>query len=222
MAEQLNADFSRRVVCDTKAMDWQPSPVEGVWRKRLELSGAAEAGRVTSLVRFDAGARFPAHDHPEGEEILVLDGVFSDAEGDYPKGCFLLNPDGTHHAPYSEKGCLLFVKLRQYPGAKREQVRIDTESAPWRETGVPGGTQLMLYESEDHAEEISLYRMAPGCEVPEHAHPGGEELFVIEGGLEDQYGRYREGCWGRSPAGSHHWAKSQSGCLVYAKLGHLA
>jgi quercetin dioxygenase-like cupin family protein len=25
---------------------------------------------------------------------------------------------------------------------------------------------------------------APGCEVPEHTHPGGEELFVLKGGLE--------------------------------------
>ena len=39
---------------------------------------------------------------------------------------------------------------------------------------------------------------APGCEVPEHTHPGGEELFVLEGGLEDQNGRYKKGCWGRS------------------------
>ncbi len=221
-AEQLNADFSRRVVCDTGAMDWQPSPVAGVWRKRLELSGPQEAGRVTSLVRFDAGTHYPAHGHPDGEEILVLDGTFSDATGSYPKGTFLLNPDGSHHAPYSEEGCLLFVKLRQYPGVAREHVQVDTLSAPWRETGIPGSTQLVLHEDQTNGEQISLYRMAPGCEVPEHPHPGGEELFVIEGGLEDQYGRYDEGCWGRSPAGSHHWAKSEAGCLVYAKLGHLS
>jgi len=221
-AEQLNADLSERAVCDTNAMDWQPSPVDGVWRKRLELIGAVESGRVTSLVRFDAGARFPAHDHPDGEEILVLDGTFSDEFGDHPKGTFMLNPEGTHHEPYSKLGCLLLVKLRQYPGAAREAVRIDTLSAPWRETEYPGSSQLMLYEDEAHPEAICLFRMSPGCNVPEHNHPGGEELFVLEGGLEDQYGRYAEGCWGRSPAGSHHWVKSESGCLVYAKLGHLS
>ena len=221
-AEQLNADFSARAVCDTNAMEWQPSPVAGVWRKRLELAGAVESGRVTSLVRFDAGARFPAHDHPDGEEILVLDGTFSDEFGDHPKGTFMLSPEGTRHEPYSEQGCLLLVKLRQYPGTAREAVRIDTLSAPWRETEYPGSAQLMLYEDDAHPEAICLFRMSPGCNVPEHNHPGGEELFVIEGGLEDQYGRYEQGCWGRSPAGSHHWAKSEAGCLVYAKLGHLA
>jgi anti-sigma factor ChrR (cupin superfamily) len=132
----------------------------------------------------------------------------------------MLNPEGTRHAPYSEQGCLLFVKLRQYRGAAT--VRIDTLSVPWHDTGTPGSKQLMLFETDAPGETISLYRMAPGCEVADHPHPGGEEIFVLEGGLEDQYGRYEAGCWGRSPAGSHHWAKSESGCLVYAKLGHLS
>ena len=170
-------------------------------------------------MRYDPGARFPAHAYPEGEEFLVLDGVFSDEHGDYPKGSFLLNPDGSRHEPYTEKGCLLFVKLRQYAGA--DHVKIDTESAPFQELGVAGMSRLVLYEDAVSGETISLYRFAPGCEVPEHTHPGGEELFVLDGALEDQYGRYKAGCWARSPAGSHHWATTESGALVYAKLGHL-
>ena len=198
-AQQLNADISQRAVCDTGAMEWQQSPTPGIWRKRLELSGPAESGRVTSLVRFDPGAQFPEHGHPEGEEILVLDGTLSDEYGDFPKGTFVLNPDGTRHMPYSKGGCLLLVKLRQYPGTERKHICVDTLSAPWRETGIAGNTQLILYESDHDAEQISLYRMAPDCEVPEHTHPGGEELFVLEGGLEDQNDRYKKGCWGRSP-----------------------
>ena len=64
-------------------------------------------------MRFAEGASFAAHDHPEGEEILVLDGVFSDERGDWPEGSYLLNPEGFQHAPFSVEGCLLFVKLRQ-------------------------------------------------------------------------------------------------------------
>jgi anti-sigma factor ChrR (cupin superfamily) len=218
---ETNADFTVRAVCDTGAMEWQESPAEGIWRKRLELSGPVEAGRVTSLVRFDAGARFPAHGHPDGEEILVLDGTFCDEHGSYPKGTFLLNPDGSHHEPYSEQGCLLFVKLRQYAGTGRDYVQVDTTCAPWQELGVAGMSRLMLHEEGASGETICLYRFQPGCEVPEHSHPGGEELFVLEGELEDQHGRYAAGCWARSPAGSRHWAKTPIGALVYAKLGHL-
>ena len=72
--EQLNADFSKGAFADTAAMDWQASPAPGVWRKRLELDGGAEGGRVTSVVRYDAGSVFAEHGHPGGEELFVLDG----------------------------------------------------------------------------------------------------------------------------------------------------
>jgi anti-sigma factor ChrR (cupin superfamily) len=46
------------------------------------MLGAVETAQVTSVVRYLPGAKFPAHDHPEGEEILVLEGTFSDEHGD--------------------------------------------------------------------------------------------------------------------------------------------
>src|SRR3546814_7726014 len=104
---------------DTAAMDWQASPSPTVWRKRLDLVDG-EFSRVTSIVRYDPSSSFRAHGHPQGEEILVLDGVFSDEHGDYPAGTFLLNPAGFRHAPFSEDGCILFVKLCQFPGEGRE------------------------------------------------------------------------------------------------------
>ncbi len=63
---ELNSDYSKPVVVRTAAMEWQFSPGAGVWRKRLELRGGAESGRVTSLVRYDPGSRFPPHEHPDG------------------------------------------------------------------------------------------------------------------------------------------------------------
>ena len=54
--------------------------------KRVFRIGGAECGRVTSVVKFEAGSSFPLHPHPEGEEIFVLEGVFSDVRGDHPAG----------------------------------------------------------------------------------------------------------------------------------------
>lgn len=65
------------VIRHSDEMEWTASPTAGVWRKRLEHVGPAESGRVTSVVRFDAGAMFPRHPHPEGEEIFVIDGDLS-------------------------------------------------------------------------------------------------------------------------------------------------
>ena len=56
MTYQINADFSQLIVVRTNDMEWQKGPAPGIWRKRLELVGELEAGRVTSLVRFDPGA----------------------------------------------------------------------------------------------------------------------------------------------------------------------
>jgi anti-sigma factor ChrR (cupin superfamily) len=218
----INADFSQDVVVRTAAMAWQPSPTPGVMRKRLELIGEAESGRVTSVVRYAANSSFPSHAHPDGEEILVLSGTFSDEHGDYPAGTFVLNPDGFSHAPYSREGCDLLVKLRQYPGADRRQVVIDTNRPEWRPGRAPGVTTIPLYAEPGHPEDIRLVHIDPGAMVPEHDHPGGEEVYVIDGDIEDHTGAYETGCWLRHPRGSHHTVHSKAGATLYVKTGHIA
>ena len=217
----LNADFSKCVVMRTASMEWQASPSPSVWRKRLDLSGPAEAGRVTSLVRYDANSRFPPHEHPDGEEILVLEGTLSDEHGDYPAGTYLLNPEGFRHAPFSDGGCVLLVKLRQYPGTARRHVVVDTNTAPWQAGDAPGHEVLLLYREDGHPERIRLERLAPGAALPAAADPGGREMFVIAGGFEDAGGRNGAGDWLRLPPGGDHRAASADGCVLYVKSGHL-
>ncbi len=218
----LRSDTRTRAVVDTTAMDWSPSPSPSVWRKRLELSGPAEAGRVTSIVRYDPGSRFPAHPHPDGEEILVLDGVFSDESGDYPKGSYLLNPEGFSHAPSSDAGCVLFVKLRQYPGHDRPHVALQTEEMAWEPRAIPGVSVKRLWSAPDTTEDIRLIRFAPGTKLPAHDHPAGEEVFVLDGTYSDAEGSYGPGTWIRYPPGSRHAPSSTDGCVAYVKSGHLA
>src|SRR3546814_10670133 len=81
MSDSLNADFRRPARVDTAAVAWQASPSPSVWRKRLDLVDG-EFSRVTSVVRYDANSAFHAHGHPQGEEIMVPDGTFSDEHGD--------------------------------------------------------------------------------------------------------------------------------------------
>ncbi len=221
MTSSLNTDFSERAVMNIDDMEWLASPSRTVWRKRFDLLDG-EFSRVTSVVRYDSGSSFPAHDHPEGEEILVLDGVFSDEHGDYPAGTYLLNPKGFRHAPFSREGCTIFVKLCQFAGDGREHIAIDTSEAEWRPARIDGVTMMPLYEHPDYPEKIALYRFAPGASVPLHDHPGGEEVFVIDGAIEDEHGRCPAGTWLRMPPGSSHAPFSKEGCTLYVKMGHLA
>ena len=97
----VNADFEQRVVLPPPTPDdWVTSPMAGVLRRPLDRVGD-EVARATSLVRYAPGSQFKRHMHGGGEEILVLDGVFSDEQGDYPAGTYLRNPPGTGHAPHS-------------------------------------------------------------------------------------------------------------------------
>lgn len=222
----LRADLSRLEIVHTDAMPWAPSPSPGVERKRLALRGPAEAGEVTSIVRYLPGSRFPAHPHPQGEEILVLRGVFSDERGDHPEGTYLLNPEGYAHAPFSREGCELFVKLRQYPGRGRTQVRIDTHTAAWEPVDLgqgplPGVTRLRLYAEPEHPEVMHLLRIEALAEIPGVEMPRGEEILVLEGGFDDEHGAYRAGTWVRYPAGTRHTPRTATGCLVFVKKGHL-
>ncbi len=216
----LRADPSVLEIVHTDAMPWAASPSPGVERKRLSLYGPVEAGRVTSIVRYAPGSRFPAHPHPQGEEILVLRGVFSDERGDHRAGTYLLNPEGYRHAPYSVEGCELFVKLRQYPGLDRPQVRIETEEG-WEPYAVPGVHRRPLYASDAHPDAMHLLRIDADAVIPEVTLEGGEELFVLEGTFGDEHGEYRAGTWGRYPPGTRHTPRTSSGCRLYVKNGHL-
>lgn len=124
-------DFFKQVVINSQTLTWQASPMAGVWRKPLARE-AAEHGHATSIVKYEAGSSFNSHQHPLGEEILVLDGVFSDEYGDYPAGSYFRNPDGTSHAPYSKDGCTLFVKLHQFDKNDTQQLVINTNTAAWQ------------------------------------------------------------------------------------------
>ena len=218
----LHGALSQRVAVDTARMEWSPSPSPGVWRKRLHRVGPAESGQVTSLVRYAPGSRFAAHDHPEGEEILVLEGVFSDEHGDWPAGTYLLNPEGFRHAPFSRDGCLIFVKLRQAPGAARRHVALHTAEIPWAPSGRPGIDRKELHAQPGFPDATFLERWAPGTEPGELQHPEGAELFVLEGALCDEHGEYGKGAWLRLPRGACHRPRSATGCTCYVKYGGIA
>jgi anti-sigma factor ChrR (cupin superfamily) len=216
----INGDMRTRACMNTATMDWQPSPSGSVWRKRVHLVGEPESGQVTSLVRYEPGATFPVHDHPDGEEILVLEGVFSDEHGDWPAGTFLLNPEGFRHAPFSREGCRLFVKLRQYGGAGRVHVAVQTADLPWRSSARPGVSEKRLYESP--ADEMRLERWQPGAAPGQARYRRGVEILVLGGRLQDEVAVYEEGSWLRVPPGASHTPASPDGCELYVKEGGVA
>jgi len=221
MSESINGDLSVRVTADTARMEWTASPSPSVQRKRVHLVGPAEAGQVTSVVRYAPHSRFHAHDHPDGEEILVLEGVFSDEHGDWPEGTFLLNPEGFHHAPFSTPGRVLFVKLRQFAGRGRRHVVVHMRRAPWSPTAEPGVERQELYRQSGFADCMDLERWRPGTDRGVVEYEQGAELFVLDGAFADEAGRYAARSWLRFPVGSRHRPRTDEGCTIYVKRSGL-
>jgi anti-sigma factor ChrR (cupin superfamily) len=218
-AASLNGDLERRIAVNSDTLEWTASPGGEVLRKRLHRVGPPESGQVTSIVRYEPGSQFPAHDHPEGEEILVLDGVFSDEHGDWPAGTYLLNPEGFRHSPFSRGGCLLFVKLRQFPGADRNHVVTDTHSGEWRSSVRRGVRWRKLYAQEPYSDFCRLERWTAPGDVGLLNFPQGGELFVLRGAFSDEHGHYRQHAWLRLPPGSTLTPQGTEPCELYIKEG---
>ena len=214
----INADLRERALVKSAEIDWVSSPSTGVERKMLERDGD-EVARATSIVRYAAGSAFDAHSHDMGEEFLVLKGTFSDEHGDYPAGTYVRNPPGTSHSPHSKDGCTIFVKLRQFEDGDDKQFSIDSNEGDWPPRGIPGLTGLTLHKFG--SEIVRIVRYEPGAKIADDPHPGGEEVFVLEGELRDEFGVYPAGTWLRQPDGSRHSPYSEIGCVLYVKRGHL-
>jgi len=130
MEYPYNLDYAKKLVINTNEREWVPSSLPGVDRCVLERE-SAEAGITTSVVTYAPNSHFPAHTHPKGEEIFVLEGVFSDENGDYEAGTYIRNPAGSSHSPFSKEGCKLFVKLNQFLAADDQPIAINTNKQEW-------------------------------------------------------------------------------------------
>lgn len=70
-----------------------------------------EDGERTVLVRMEAGARFPEHRHPGGEQLFVVEGDAAVGDRALSAGDFLYTAPGDSHAVTSRAGCLLFITV---------------------------------------------------------------------------------------------------------------
>ena len=216
--DKLNMDRAKRWVIETASMEWEASPAQGVWRKKLERE-AVESGQTTSIVRYEPGTSFSPHNHPKGEEIYVISGIFADENGEYPAGTYLRNPSGYVHGPNSPEGCVIFVKLNMFQDDDTASVRIDTTRTEWL-PGLVEGLSVMSLHTHG-VEHTALVKWAPNTVFNPHTHPGGEEILVLEGMFEDEQGQYPKGTWLRNPSYSTHKPFSREGCTILVKTGHL-
>jgi hypothetical protein len=195
----LNMDRRLTVLVRPGDQQWLDAPQAPVKRWPLERE-APESGEVTSLVEYLPGAQFPEHHHPNGEEILVLSGVFSDESGDYPAGSYLRSPAGSRHSPFSQPGCEIFVKLNQFAEGDMSTVRLLPQQLVWQalDHGVDQGMErAQLHAFADEVSSLQRYSRAMPVQLPSQMRG---EILVLEGSLTWGDETLPAGSWLRAPS----------------------
>jgi anti-sigma factor ChrR (cupin superfamily) len=102
-----------------------------------------------------------------------------------------------------------------------ERVVVETQTAPWLVTADGEGACKPLDSLEAGAGTTSLVQAPAGAVFASPGGALGEEILVLDGVFEDDFGRYPAGSWLRSPHMSRHQPFSREGCTIFVKVGHL-
>lgn len=102
-------------ITKTRQQDWQPLietgiHYPGIFVKSLRYDEAAQRS-TTILLKFEAGAGYPYHNHPAGEELFVLSGSAVIADTLLSAGDYLYTPPGFKHSVSTNTGCVLFFMI---------------------------------------------------------------------------------------------------------------
>jgi quercetin dioxygenase-like cupin family protein len=103
----------KQIIKSNKA-EWKPLveagiKTDGIYVKILRFDEVTQRP-PTFLLKFDAGASYPNHNHPAGEEVFVLEGEVRFGPDQLNAGDYLYTPPGAKHSVFSKTGCtMLFM-----------------------------------------------------------------------------------------------------------------
>ena len=101
-------------VTQSGLLDWKPLvengvKTDGIYVKVLRFDEVTKRP-PTFMLKFDAGASYPNHNHPAGEEVFVLEGEVRFGPTQLNAGDYLYTPPSGKHSVFSKTGCtMLFV-----------------------------------------------------------------------------------------------------------------
>ena len=104
----------RDYIIKTNSIAWKALSEEGVNTKGISVKALRfdekQQRSPSFLLKFEAGSSYPYHNHPAGEELLVLEGSCIIEGATLDAGDYLYTPPGFQHAVKSETGCtILFI-----------------------------------------------------------------------------------------------------------------
>ena len=104
----LPTSINKLIGYDPDTLDWRDHG------RNVRSAMLLEHGGIkASLLHIKRGAKIPAHTHKGNEITVVLSGSFSDAEGVYHRGDFIMRDAEDRHAPMAtaDADCICLVAL---------------------------------------------------------------------------------------------------------------
>lgn len=107
----------RNYITRSHQKEWRPliEPgvnTKGIFVKVFRFDEQTQRAPVI-LLKFEAGASYPFHNHPAGEEAFVLEGEVIFEGEKLSAGDYLYTPPGCKHAVKSERGCVVLFIVPQ-------------------------------------------------------------------------------------------------------------
>jgi anti-sigma factor ChrR (cupin superfamily) len=87
---------------DFSSIEWRETRYKGIFLHTLRRD--EQTGDSTVLIRMEPGCGYPAHSHNGPEEVLILQGGYSDQRGKHLAGDYVLNEAGSVHHPVALDG----------------------------------------------------------------------------------------------------------------------
>ncbi len=176
---------------------------------------AVEDSRKVEVVLLSANTTLRLEPNIRND-IYVLKGQMLEQTKVYPSGTFITRRIETHLTA-GPQGTMLFIYRDQLDTGTRDESLIPTD-LEWYPGGAEGMEVAPLFEG---THQLMFFSWVPGTRIGFHTHPRGEEIFVLEGELRDQHGRYPAGTWQRLYPGTSHAPYTEVKTLILLRNGHL-
>ena len=100
-------------------------------------------------------------------------------------------------------------------------VSCDSHAVSWQTNADDNVARCFLEQAEGGLHSTVVGKFPAGFKLPPHPHPGGEEVFVLEGSFFDADGEYPAGSYLRLPRGWVHATETPGGYTLFVKVGQV-
>lgn len=176
---------------------------------------AVDDPRWAGVVELAPSATY-AFDSRSRHDIYVLRGSIDTGDSLLEKDAFAMHCDvGTMTA--GPQGARIFVYREGVAASCEARVRV-VHAREWRAARAP---HMRVAPLSGLGHQLTLVAWEPGARTQDHAHPNGEEIFVLSGELRSHGERYPAGTWLRLHPGARHEPSADVPTLILLRNGHL-